>query len=109
MSAMPGKPDSARAGMGRRLFAAAMGTAGAGFGVLSVSPAPAECRYLAWLSATLFVPVGCWLVFLSIRGRDADLREFSVRNAAHQFVGKVVGGVVIATVFGLLWVLRRAG
>ena len=96
------KRPADRAGAGRRLTAVVMGSLAAGFGAAAPWLVPDSCRWAGWACLALFVPVGCGLAFVGVRGRAADLRELSVRDVARDFTGELVGVVVAALLLGLL-------
>jgi hypothetical protein len=53
----------------------------------------------------LFVPVGCGLAFLGVRGRAADLRHLSAREFAGELAGELVVAAIAAVIFVILSIL----
>lgn len=88
------EPLPIRVGVGRRLTVIALGISLAGFGAAAPWWMPDRCRWVGWLTAALFVPVGSIGAYLGARGRAADLEAFSARNIARGFWDELICGLV---------------
>lgn len=82
-----------RAGIGRRLVAVTLGVTAATYCAAGPWLVPDNCRWIAWICAALFIPVGIIVAFLGVRGRAADLEAFSARNFAGEFVNALLTAV----------------
>src|SRR5262249_26991396 len=96
---------SVRASTGRRLLAIAFGIAAIVFGATAPYLAPDRCLWAGWVALALFVPVGCIVIILGVRGRATELRDLS----ATAFVEKLIGAAIVAVVCGLLSLVFFAG
>jgi len=74
-----------RAGIGLRVYVAVLGLVGIAMGLmflLVASEVPTWCRWLGYVFGSLFVPGSAYVLFLSMRGRKADLQEFTAKKTA---------------------------
>jgi len=93
-----------RAGVGRRVFAVLVGVTVAGLGAASPWLVESDWRWVGWMDFGLFILIGCGTVFIGVRGRADDLREFTPVALAGGKVGAAVVAVAIA-LLAVLWLV----
>lgn len=86
--------STARARPATRIFGCGLGASVIGLGAVGLFGMPENCQIIGYIAAGLFIPAGAWLLFLSLRGRQSDLKGLTGPETADATASGAISRIV---------------